>query len=365
MVKNNPYRRSRLKAMAFTLIEMLCVVAVVGILIAMLFPAVQAAREASRSVACKASMRQLGIGLVSHESRFRRLPPGTLGAKSDWRVSLSDRANFEANPNSVYYLHNFQNTSWIAHVLPDLEMVSTYNRLPGVSVSTSQTYLEYLSTAGAGVPRHLVDDAEVLTASKLNIQLLFCPSDHMRDEQQVKSLCGSQPAFINDYQLDGFLYYSVDRDMAGTNYAACSGASSGGFQIDPEVQRFEGVFRSRSTTKLAEIQDGLSNTICIGETLGEISGGVRTSKNVWVFATMCRGRSDMLWMTTHSPRSPGLELIGDQWYNHQAGFGSKHSSGANFTFVDGSVQHISRSVELRTFYRLCGRSDAEVAMDSP
>ena len=355
----NFHRRSRLNPMAFTLIELFCVGAIIGILIAMLLPAVQAAREASRSATCKSSMRQLGIGLASHESRFRWLPPGTLGAKSDWRVALSDQINFSSNPNSVYYLHNFQNTSWITHILPDLEMVSTYNRLPGISVSTSQTYLEYLATAGSSASRRLVDDAEVLTVSNMKIPLLFCPSDNMRDQGQMQSLCGSQPAFINDYQLDGFLYYSVDRDMAGTNYAACSGASSGGFQIDPDVQRFDGVFKSRTPTKLADIQDGLSNTISLGETLGDISGGTRTSKNVWLFATMCRGRSDMLWMTTHSPRSPGLELIGDQWYNHQAGFGSKHPSGANFVFSDGSVQQISRSVDLRTYYRLCGRSDVE------
>ncbi len=352
--------RSRLRTGAFTLIEVICVTAIVGVLAALLIPAVQAAREASRSVACKSSMRQLGMGLFSHESRMRWLPPGTLGAKSEWQVSLSNHVDFEANENSAFYLHNSQNTSWIAQILPDLELVSTYNRLPGIAVSASQTYLEYLATASPATPRRLVDDAEVFTASRLSIPLLFCPSDNLREEPQAVSLCGSQPAFIADYQLDGFLYYSVQHDMAGTNYAGCSGASSGGFQIDPEVRRFEGVFRSRSPTKLADIQDGLSNTICIGETLGDISGGVRGSKNVWLFATMCRGRSDMLWMSMHSPRTPGLELIGDRWYNHQAGFGSKHPSGANFTFVDGSVHHISRSVDVRTLYRLCGRSDAEV-----
>lgn len=363
MGNNDAVRRVRLRSPAFTLVEILCVLAIIGILLAMLLPAVQAAREASRAVACRSSMRQLGIGLLSHESRSRRLPPGTLGAASEWRVSLSD--DFEVKDDSAFYLHNYQNTSWIAHVLPDLGMESTYNRLPGVSVSTSQTYVEYLATAGSAAPKRLVDNAEMIAASRVNIPLLFCPSDNLRDDQQVRSFCGSQPAFIGDYQLDGFLYYSVDRDMAGTNYAACSGASSGGFQIDPEVRRFEGVFRSRLTTKLSEIQDGLSNTICLGETLGNVSGGVRTAKNVWLFATMCRGRSDMLWMTTHSPRSPGLELIGDEWYGHQAGFGSKHPSGANFTFVDGSVSLVSRNVDLRTFYRLCGRSDAEVTADSP
>ena len=180
MVQNNPHRRSRLRSMAFTLVEMLCVVAIIGMLVAMLLPAVQAAREASRSVACKSSMRQLGFGLVSHEARYRRLPPGTLGANRDWRVALSNHADIEANPNSVYYLHNFQNTSWIAHILPDLEMESTFNRLPGISVSTSQTYLEYLATAGPTAPRRLVDDAEMITASKVNISLLFCPSGHQR-----------------------------------------------------------------------------------------------------------------------------------------------------------------------------------------
>jgi prepilin-type processing-associated H-X9-DG protein len=346
---------------AFSLTELICVLAIIVATIGLLLPAVQNAREAARRVNCQSNLRQLGIALAAHESSFKYLPPGTLGSRQEWRVSMAEYPGWDINENSKYFLHNNQNTSWIVHVLPYFEQSSVSMRLPQICTSVQSTYQDYLLRSSNSVlPRRLVDDPEVKVVSNLPLPLLFCPSDNLNGEQILTTFCGSQPAFIDDFETDGFIYSTVNYSMQGTNYAACSGASSGGFTSSAEIQQFAGVFACRTPTKNAHITDGLSNTVSIGETLGEISAGTRISLNPWVFATMCRGRSDMKWMMTESARSPGLELIGDNWFNHQAGFGSKHSTGANFLFSDGSIRMISRQIEVRTLYRLCGKSDHEI-----
>lgn len=350
---------------ATSLVELMCVTAIVGATISLLLPAVQEAREAARRLTCQTNLKQLGMALAAHESSFKHLPPGTLGSRNDWRVSMAEFPGWDVNENSKYYLHNHQNTSWIVHILPHFEQSSVSVRLPQICTSISSTYKEYLLQNSNGIlPRRLVDDPEVKVVAKLPLSLLFCPSDNLKGEQIATSFCGSQPAFVDEFEMDGFLYFAVDYSMQGTNYAACSGASSGGFTTSLEIQQFAGVFGCRTPTKYAQITDGLSNTVAIGETLGEISAGERTSINPWLFATMCRGRSDMQWMMTESARSPGLETIGDNWFSHQAGFASKHPAGASFLFSDGSTRIISRQITLSALYQICGKSDHRVPNSS-
>jgi|GEM_PF-1269683 competence protein ComGC len=341
-----------------TLIETLCVIAIVSILMALILPAVQQAREAVRRVSCQNKTRKFSAALMAFESSNRRFPPGTLGKEGDVRGGISDHPNWTGNPESPYYIFNYQNTSWIVFLLPHLEESNLAAQFPDICYNANMTYREYRQRRPA-VPLRLIDDLEVQSAANKRFDLLFCPSDHLAEENSEVSRGGSQPCMIEMWG-DALLYFEANVPMKGTNYAACCGAATGSLSTHVDGARFEGMFDSRVTKKFSQVTDGTSNTIAIGETLGEIVLRKRSYVNPWFFATMCRGRSDLPWMETKSLRMPELQIIGDDWFAWSAGFASRHVVGANFGFVDGSVHSISRDIDLRTLYRLCGISDGEV-----
>lgn len=350
--------QNRLRRRAFSLVELLCVISIVGALLGILLPAVQNVRESARSLSCQSKVRQLAIGVTNFEGTYKEIPPGTLGARP-MRVRLSDFPSWEEDASSPFYLHNNQNTSWIVLILPFIEKSSLRNRLPAIAAQSSISYLDYKRIHPNAAVR-LIDDTEVQIAMNLDLPMVLCPSDDLSSHGLMAFKCGSQPAYFSDLQEDLMIFFNSNQPMKATNYAACSGAGSGSFHPLADIAKFGGVFQSRSGTRLAAVTDGLSNTVLIGETLGSISGGERTSVNPWMFAAMCRGRSDLGWMKNSSPRYPGLELIGDNWFAHQAGFGSKHPNGANFALADTSVRTIPRTIDLRAIYRLCGKADQEV-----
>ena len=102
------------------------------------------------------------------------------------------------------------------------------------------------------------------------------------------------------------------------------------------------------------ILDGAANTICIGESLGEISSGSRSATQAWTVGGLARGRGKRPWL---SASSSSQGLIGDLKSSSMFGFGSTHPNGANFSYADGSVLFLRKSVEWKELYHLCGMSD--------
>jgi prepilin-type N-terminal cleavage/methylation domain-containing protein/prepilin-type processing-associated H-X9-DG protein len=193
---------------AFTLVELLIVIAIIGVLVALLLPAVQSSREAARRIQCMNNLKQLGLATNNYHAAQKQLPPG------------ADSKPFPQDPSHPY---SFYRWSALAHLLPYLENQSLHDLLD----LSLPMYMP-----GAGYP--------ISEPNKAGIGFLLpaflCPSD---------------------------LSERVKDNMGPTNYVACAGSGRGGgtpFETD-------GVFYVNSATTFAEITDGASNTLAFSESL--------------------------------------------------------------------------------------------------
>src|SRR5262245_52995804 len=240
---------------AMTLIELLVVITIIGLLIALLLPAVQSARESARRAACSSNMRQLGLALLHFHDARGEFPPGAVGPQANDPASLS-----------------LKNHSLGAFVLPYLEQVSV-----------SQQY-------------------------RWDFAWLDWPNQPAVNKQLKVWQCPSADA--NRHQ-DGSLVTVTPPPIALFSGTAACGDYAGVLQADPELARlglidqasnYAGVFAINRSTRLAEITDGTSHTIMLGECAGRPQlwqgrgkvAGVWLSGGPWASRNLLWGRGATL-----------------------------------------------------------------------
>ena len=341
-----PRLRNGQLAHGFTLVELLVVIAIIGILIALLLPAVQAAREAARRVQCQNHLKQLALACLNYEAAHGRLPPEGMWDESKITDIQKLFKDPEVGPN------------WIVIILPHLENQPLYD--------------QFDLTVSLGHENNRIARGTV-------VEELICPTDEGH-ETPFSDPFGPYPGGFGD-------------NWARGNYAANAGNLAQGGQrpipdADPTgnvccIKSFDvgwrdphqrGVMAAQRGAQLADITDGTSNTML----LAEIRVGLHEADIRGTWALSSAGASGLFWHGWSSAVSGGANgpnpcgvdpdniarcnlmefMVGSEILAQECmgcsgtdGLGrsparSRHpAGGVNAAFADGSVHWISDSVD--------------------
>ena len=321
----------------FTLVELLVVIAIVGILLALLLPAVQSAREAARRGECQAKLKQLGAALQNYHSAWRRFPPG--GKGYGWTYAA---AGYAADPTIF-------NLSGLVLLLPYLEQQPLYDRIDQRIASSNQNATYCCGLPPAGTSSRLAGNslsAGNAAASGTRLAIFNCPSD-------------SGEPWLADSVPYGVSGTGAHR-AAKTNYDLCVSSEfrANAWRREPVASRR--MFGENSTTRSADVTDGTSKTIAVGETLFDVWNGTcpAWAYRGWVQvgvnpAGWNAGINDWTWFDWLP--APRVGQLGSWAFP-----GSLHPGGCHFVLADGSVQFFSEATPQTLLERLAAMADGQV-----
>ena len=303
-----------LRRKAFTLVELLVVIAIIGILIALLLPAVQAAREAARRMQCSNNLKQIALGLATYETAFGVFPPGRVGCDGSSLCPLMEQR---------------VGTSALVLILPQLEQQTLYDQF------------DFSNGPWAYNTTWLATNADAIAQRPA---MFVCPSDTSEVHTQEPRIGAST------YDTGGL-------PAATGNYAMVSGTigAAGGLNGNMKYNN-TGVFYYRKSHRIGDITDGLSKTLFVGEV---VTAHSHDSSNIWSRAVR---EMDCLRSTSNPlntfPGEPAY--MSDYGYQVNGAFASRHPGGAMFAFGDGHVDFLDENVDLFVYESLATRSNNEV-----
>lgn len=362
----------------FTLVELLVVIAIIGILIALLLPAVQAAREAARRMRCTNHLKQIALATQNFSDVNKRLPCN--GHDPLW--TSFKRTNAAAVADRTRAIDTVDLYNYMTCLLPYMELASIHSELTGRCSASSQhdPYDNSTSTSAWYVfhPGNVVPNNPFYYKPAV----FLCPSDSSGET------------------IEG-------TPIGKSNYFACRGDVA--MHWDHDVNRGALVCGNRGLNDFSSISDGTSNTVLVAEGLVSQSptgdrkykSGVVTSPEMdkinasprdWPRPSVCAGyrgaggmitpatmgvvgRKGFRWGSAHNgycafhailpPNSPSCNSTGNGTHPEHASIfsaSSNHSGGVNVGMVDGSVKFISETIEagdptLTTTYTYMGPSN--------
>ena len=318
----------------FTLVELLVVITIIGILVSLLLPAVQAARESARRMQCANNIRQIALATCTYESLVRVFPPGgnspTVPGKNGWN-----------RPNVPDFSTDF---TWATKLLPYLEQLNVYNMY-----DFKQSPVTTVNAIARSQP----------------VMVYVCPDDRLQINEPRPGELGG-PAGNWDV-------YSRMR----LNYAANYG-NTGYEQVDMSGVKFLGGFFTNGHPQMAsEIRDGLSNTLSFSEVLPGWGPAYLGPPGDGMVAEGGQAFEGLLTPNSSSPNvvcnmcppqraTTGIPCVVDMTdANQTMASRSIHPGGVNSTFGDGSVHFISDTIDAQTWRTLCSSHGSETITNAP
>jgi prepilin-type processing-associated H-X9-DG protein len=316
----------------------LVVIAIIGVLIALLLPAVQAAREAGRRTQCFNNLHQIGIALHNYHSTHNRFPPGGKGDFCD--------------PFSAW--------SWAVYILPHLEQQEIYDQI-GVEPRglTSKTPCDS-GFGDYGAEDALLDRTKFLLFQQ-RLEMFRCPSDDaptINDELPVLNGAGRQVNIaVSNYKAAAKSSIEDGGDNFTQFFAPKIIIWAGGHPTEAIETAADGIFGYFSDTKIGKIADGSSKTLAIGETVwqqGELISGAGT-----LYASIYDFGDYIMAAGNFPINCKNPDATFEIMFDTKTGcllarevYRSQHSGGANFTFGDGSARFLSDSINLDVYQAL-------------
>lgn len=322
----------------FTLVELLVVIAIIGVLVALLLPAVQAAREAARRSSCSNKLRQLAIGLHNHHDTVNKFPPGA-------------ERDVLRQPNPMNLTTTIFGTSWIVFTLPFIEQKPLYDQY---RFDLGYNTVENISTVGTVV-----------------VPTLYCPSGPDARRYLDPNSPNAGTAVTTHYY--GVMGPGGDSDnhtlVLGNDtytYRRGDATSNAAWSYHGILSQFRGVAGSISSfrvVRMADIIDGTTNTLMLGEISRQMPQNY-CSPTSHHFRTWIRGNNGGSG-ATKNVKFP----INSTYYNcsnnfNDISFMSEHPNGALFALGDASVRFIPQTIDL-TVYKMSASMNGEENVQLP
>ena len=341
----------RRRVAGFTLVELLVVIAIIGVLVALLLPAVQAAREAARRAQCKNNLKQMALGALNHADIQKHFPTGGWG----WFWAGDPDRGFGKD----------QPGGWIYNTLPFLEQAALHDQGKDghpdvVTVGQRTTAVKTLSSP---------------------LDTITCPSRRPGgrtfpyNPQDTQGVFNSQkPTMVgkSDYAMNAGTVY-VEIAAFPATYAAAAGftwletqLSTSSPPQDPSLV-LNGISFQRSQVSFRQITDGTSNTYMIGEK-ALTSTNYETGTDAGDNESWCTGFNNDNYRKTANGNYGSLTsltpLLDAPEYPAnvpgQNAFGSAHAGGVNMAYCDGSIHTVNYEVDWQVHRDLGDRADGNV-----
>jgi prepilin-type N-terminal cleavage/methylation domain-containing protein len=317
MVSNLRSRR------AFTLVELLVVIAIIGVLVALLLPAIQAAREAARRSQCSNNLKQIGLAMHNYHDTYNSFPAGA------WVFNATGAGTEDCVAT------NGRRAPWSVVILPFMELQSLYE----LSDLTAQFVCSNAESPTTGPNREVW---------RTRVATYQCPSFPARSNPNNHSN-----------------YYGV---MGGGPDALsyCVTNNPG--------RRFwrNGILYQNSSMGMADILDGTANTFLVGEQRYQLLDGGRGDNHWLGWASTNRSDPNGVTGTLAAAQLPINIFAGhgdtfDTTFGslptgqglHQRAFGSYHPGGCHFVMADGTVRFLTENIDLNLYYYLAIRDDGQ------
>jgi prepilin-type N-terminal cleavage/methylation domain-containing protein/prepilin-type processing-associated H-X9-DG protein len=336
MKRKRHQRASSRSEQAFTLVELLVVIAIIGILVALLLPAIQAAREAARRMSCSNNLKQDGVAIQNYHNVHKNYPPARPGPDGTDSREFQDFAQPRGPRSEGKKGYLMSGASGFVLLLPFLEEQALYDQCEiekgeGIWLSNE-----------SGTTWRTTNKEQAIGQRP---GFVVCPSS--------QTLPQSEDLYQNWSVIPATGTYAFSAGHRGVNRWGCR----------PCQMKYHnsGIHLYYTRISEKEITDGTSKTMSIGET---VDGHKRDSSNIWTYAERYLNSLRVTEVALNTPTTFEGQPCGDNPAVNNGAFASHHPGGGQFVFADGHVEFITDNIDLDTYQNLSTIAGTPQEMDA-